>query len=85
MVHHYEEETAATPDDDETKPTFHATIEPPALPEPPALCRQNGFGNPIEKGSDRLLEVLPYVLVSIGVAYTLGVLTGCLMTPPEME
>lgn len=56
--------------------TEENTEQKPACCEPPAPCTYQ---------SDPLIEVLPTVLVGIGVAWLLGIVTGACIFSPTSE
>ena len=81
-------------EEDVVFPKFNATIEPPVAPPekekgccpvaPPVVERQAAFAHnaPCE---DRLLEVLPIVLVGVGVAYIFGFISGSFFALPVSD
>ena len=60
------------------EPEFRATIEPPYAPPPPPLARQEACCKPLTP-DDTTDSILPTVLIGIGVAYALGMITGSML------
>ena len=92
MVHHYLEEKAESETTDSTeKIKFSATIDAPYSAAPsvaaPTLERQPEccFPSLAPERPDTLLQALPTLLVAIGLAYTLGVVSGVLISNPALE
>ena len=79
MPHHYLEEQ-----EDETDGVkFQATIQPPKMLEPPCCAAPTPYE---ARHNDDLSDVIPTILVGIGVAYAVGLVTGAwIFSTPVVE
>ena len=95
MAHHYDEETFVK---QEGEVAYNCVIMPPHAPESPqkevvdvappkkvdkATCCPV-YAPPPAPSSD-LVDALPVILMGIGAAYVIGVVTGAFMFVPSLE